>query len=54
MVDFTYRQTLDFVRKSDALSQREKEMFLGGNAARLYGIKPPRKKRAPVALVTEG
>ena len=35
----TYRQSLDFVRlHCDFLSQEEKDLILGGNAARLFGV----------------
>ncbi len=35
----TYRQALDFIRlHCDFLSQEEKDLILGGNAARLFGI----------------
>ena len=35
----TYRQALDFIRlHCDFLSQDEKDLILGGNAARLFGI----------------
>jgi predicted TIM-barrel fold metal-dependent hydrolase len=54
MVDFTYRQSLDFVRKSDALSDDEKTALLGANAAKLYGLTTPSQVRKPVALITEG
>jgi hypothetical protein len=54
MVDFTYRQSLDFVRQSDTLSEGEKAAFLGGNAARLYGLPEPEHPRKPVTLITEG
>ena len=54
MVDFTYRQSLDFVRQSEALSKEEKTAFLGGNAARLYGLAEPERPREPVTLITEG
>jgi len=54
MVDFTYRQSIDFVRASDALSDDEKAAFLGANAARLYGLPRPSEARRPLAHVTEG
>jgi L-galactono-1,5-lactonase len=53
MVDCTYRQTIDFVRKTDELTDAEKRAFLGDNAARLYGLKAPKKPRTPVRLVTD-
>jgi predicted TIM-barrel fold metal-dependent hydrolase len=37
----TYRQSLDFIRlHCDFLSQDEKDLILGGNAAGLFGIEP--------------
>ena len=55
MVDFTYRQSLDFIREGDTtLNEGEKKLLLGENAARLYGLKPPRVDRKPAALITEG
>ena len=39
----TYRQSLDYVRRyCDFLGAREKDLILGGNAARLYGL--PRRQ----------
>ena len=38
MVDFTYRQSLDFVAACGEFSEGEKSAFLGANAARLYGL----------------
>lgn len=54
MVDFTYRQSLDFVRTSDRLSDSEKELILGKNAARLYRLPEPSSSRNPLPLITEG
>ena len=34
----TYRMSYDFIIKSPELTQKEKELFLGLNAARFYGI----------------
>lgn len=34
----TYRMSYDFVLKSDLLSQKEKEAFLGENAVKFYGF----------------
>ncbi len=34
----TYRMAYDFVLKSDVLSEREKELFLGENARKFYGF----------------
>ncbi|MCE9589228.1 MAG: amidohydrolase [Planctomycetes bacterium] len=55
MVDFTYRQSLDFIRSRDiGLKESEKAMLLGENAARLYGLAKPRSARKPVDLITAG
>lgn len=54
MIDFTYRQSLDFVRTADALTERDKLLLLGDNARRLYRLEPPPVSRRAVALVTEG
>jgi predicted TIM-barrel fold metal-dependent hydrolase len=35
----TYRMSYDFILKSQELSHEEKELFLGANAARFYGLK---------------
>ena len=35
----TYRMSYDFILKSHELSHEEKELFLGANAARFYGLK---------------
>ncbi len=53
MVDFTYRQSLDFVRLENFLNAQEKEAFLGGNALRLYGFSQVCEKLA-LPLITEG
>jgi predicted TIM-barrel fold metal-dependent hydrolase len=34
----TYRMSYDFIMKSAQLSDREKSLFLGGNAHRFYGF----------------
>jgi len=55
MVDFTYRQSLDFIRKEDVgLSEAEKKLLLGENASRLYRLPAPHAPRSAAALVTEG
>lgn len=54
MVDFTYRQSLDFVRRSDEIKENEKALLLGQNAARLYRLTPPATQRSPLPLITEG
>jgi len=54
MVDFTYRQSLDFVRDGcEFMSKKEKQDFLGGNAARIYGFMPHKVKYMPHSLITE-
>ena len=53
MVDFTYRQSLEFVSNDcDFLSEREKADFLGKNAQKLYGFKATAKRR-PGVRITE-
>ncbi len=54
MIDFTYRQSIDFIRTDERLTNREKQLMLGENAARLYNLPEPNTKRGPVTLVTEG
>jgi len=54
MVDFTYRQTLEFVRNSERLDATIKAAILGENAARLYGLKRPARPHKPIAMITEG
>jgi predicted TIM-barrel fold metal-dependent hydrolase len=52
MVDFTYRQSLDFaVSGCDFLTESERADFLGKNAAQLYGLKGTGKK--PNIRITE-
>lgn len=55
MVDFTYRQSLDFVRYGcDFMSKKEKQAFLGVNAAKIYGFKSNKTKGGmPHTLITE-
>ena len=54
MVDFTYRQALDFARSGcDFFTADERADFLGGNAARLYGFKYKKKGIKPGSLITE-
>ena len=53
MVDFTYRQSLDFIFKDDSIGPEDKAAVLGSNAANLYGFKMSEPvKRVP--LITEG
>jgi L-galactono-1,5-lactonase len=53
MIDFTYRQSIEFVRNAEALSEEEKGLLLGGNARRLYRLPDVEHPRQPVALITE-
>lgn len=54
MVDFTYRQSLEFVINGCRfLNGKEKAGFLGGNAARLYHLASPVRKRRPRVRITE-
>jgi len=54
MVDFTYRQSLELVTKGcDFMNNDEKEAFLGGNAARLYGFRYRHKNCPPRVRITE-
>jgi hypothetical protein len=54
MVDFTYRQSLDFVLHGcDFLSSAAKAAFLGGNAAKLYGITASGPRCLPRTRITE-
>ena len=53
MVDFTYRQLLDFTRFGcDFFTADEKAAFLGGNAARVYGLDTDVPAREPLPLIT--
>jgi len=54
MIDFTYRQSIEFIRRDDQLTADQKRALLGGNAARLYGLSEPAKLRSPAPVVTEG
>lgn len=54
MCDFTYAQSLDFVRNSPSLSEEEKSAFLGGNAARFYGFPSPDPVLLSVPPITAG
>lgn len=54
MVDFTYRQSLEFaVSGCRFLSEKERSGFLGGNAARLYSLPVFTRKRPPHIRITE-
>ena len=53
MVDFTYRQSLDFIFKDDSIGSEDKAAVLGSNAANLYGFKMSKTVNR-VPLITEG
>jgi L-galactono-1,5-lactonase len=53
MIDFTYRQSIDFVRNSAALTDSEKALLLGENARRLYRFSEPKMLCRPMPLITE-
>ena len=54
MVDFTYRQSLEFVTKGCGfLTAKDKGRFLGGNAAALYGFKVRKNTSGPRMHITE-
>ena len=54
MVDYSYAQSLDFVRAAPAeqLTDADKRAFLGGTAAEFYGM--ALEPRAPMPRITEG
>ncbi len=53
MIDFTYRQSLDFIRISAVFTEAEKALLLGENARKLYRLPKPLVSRKAVALITE-
>ena len=53
MVDFTYRQSLDFIFNDEDIGPEDKSAILGANAAKLYGFKKS-KPIDRVPLITEG
>ena len=54
MVDFTYRQSLEWVVNGcDFMTKNEKAAFLGANAAKLYGFKYKAKPYKPGVRITE-
>jgi predicted TIM-barrel fold metal-dependent hydrolase len=53
MVDFTYRQSLEFIRHSADLNDHDKALVLGENARRLYQLEEPPAPRSAVPLITE-
>jgi len=54
MIDFAYRQSIDFIRKDSSLTDKEKALLLGGNAKNLYQLPEPQIERRAVPCVTEG
>ena len=54
MVDFTYRQSLDWMRdRCESLSIAEKNAILGDNAARLHGFKFRKRNLQRKTCITE-
>lgn len=54
MTDFTYRQSLEFATSGcEFFTEKEKAGFLGENAAGLYNLPHPSKKRKPRIRITE-
>lgn len=54
MVDFTYRQSLNYAAEGCGFfSASERDAFLGGNAARVYGFPYTKEKKTPHTLITE-
>ncbi|MFC1692171.1 amidohydrolase family protein [Candidatus Latescibacterota bacterium] len=54
MVDFTYEQTLDFLRDGcHFFSDNQKAAILGGTAMDLFGFKESSKKSTPPEKITE-
>jgi hypothetical protein len=54
MVDFTYRQSLDFISASARFTNDELRAILAGNASRLYGLAVAEPAPPRLSLVTEG
>jgi L-galactono-1,5-lactonase len=54
MIDFTYRQSIDYIRKSPSLDESEKAKILGENAIRVYRLSQGSKARLPVPVILEG
>ncbi len=53
MVDFTYRQSIQFLRESDQLSDEDRTWLLGRSAATLYQLDWNEKERQVAPLITE-
>ena len=54
MLDFTYHQSLDWLRDGcEFLTDKEKSAILGGNAARLYGLKYRARNLKRKTCITE-
>ncbi len=55
MTDFTYDQSLAFLRDTDRISETDKARVLAGNARRLYGFPADTPAPAkPIPRITEG
>ena len=54
MVDFTYRQSIQFLAQSERFSEEEKTWLLGKSAATLYQLPWSEDRRRPAKLITEG
>ncbi len=53
MVDFTYRQSIQFLRESDRFSEVDRSWLLGHSAATLYQIPWRETQRRVARLITE-
>ena len=53
MVDFTYRQSIQFLRESNRLSEAYRVWLLGRSAATLYQLDWSENERQAVPLITE-
>ena len=53
MVDFTYRQSIQFLRESDQLSEEDRTWLLGRSAATLYQLEWTEEERQMATLITE-
>jgi aminocarboxymuconate-semialdehyde decarboxylase len=42
--DMGYYKPVDFIERTKSLTRKQKDAILGGNAAKLLGLKPPKKK----------
>ncbi len=53
MVDFTYRQSVQFLRESDQFSEEDRSWLLGRSAATLYQLGWTENKRQVAPLITD-